>query len=32
MAGNGEIWLGATAETPQQYGIISVNPGGAAAK
>jgi hypothetical protein len=32
MAGNGEIWFGATAETPQQYGIISVNPGGAAAK
>lgn len=27
MAGNGEIWFGATNEKPQRYGIITVNAG-----
>jgi cyclopropane fatty-acyl-phospholipid synthase-like methyltransferase len=27
MAGNGEVWFGATSESPQRYGIITVNAG-----
>ncbi|WP_164472828.1 hypothetical protein [Cohnella candidum] len=27
MAGNGEVWFGATADTPQRYGIVTVNVG-----
>jgi hypothetical protein len=26
MAGDGQMWFGATADTPQKYGIIAVNP------
>ncbi|GMK40364.1 hypothetical protein PCCS19_34200 [Paenibacillus sp. CCS19] len=26
MAGAGQIWFGATADSPQRYGIIAVNP------
>ncbi|MWC29452.1 hypothetical protein [Paenibacillus sp. MMS18-CY102] len=26
MAGAGQMWFGGTAETPQKYGIIAVNP------